>query len=369
MRTLMGALALGLVCSTAACSRPESPASTTPAPAPGPAWEADNPIRPLPASPLGAEIQLASLPKAPTPEQVRLGRWLFYDTRLSADGTIACATCHKPEHAFSEPTPHSTGIKGQEGGRKSPSFINAAVTLYPHFFWDGRAASLEEQALGPIANPIEMGATHEAMVASIQQAGAYAQYFAQAFGSPEITKERVAQAIAAYEKTRMSGNSPVDRWRLNKDEGAVSDQVKQGYELFFGKAGCNQCHLGNNYTDSSFHNLGVGYDPKTRRFKDEGRSVISKDPAHLGAFKTPTLRDVAKHAPYMHDGSVATLKETVELYNRGGEKNPNLDPKIKVLNLTPAEVDALVAFMEALNGEGYQDTAPASFPQAARTGE
>lgn len=369
MRTLIGALALGLAVSAVACSRPDHPPVSQTQTAPAPAWEVDNPITPLPDSPLGAEIQLASLPNAPTPEQVRLGRWLFYDTRLSADGTIACATCHKPEHAFSEPTPHSTGIRGQEGGRKSPSFINAAVTLYPHFFWDGRAASLEEQALGPVANPIEMGATHESMVAAIQKAGAYAPYFAEAFGTGEITKERVAKAIAAYEKTRMSGNSAVDRWRLNKDESAVSDQVKQGYELFFNKAGCNQCHLGNNYTDSSFHNLGVGWDPKTRTFRDEGRSAISKDPAHLGAFKTPTLRDVAKHAPYMHDGSVATLKETVDLYNRGGEKNPNLDPKIKKLGLTPAEVDALVAFMEALNGEGYMDTAPKAFPQADKAGE
>ncbi|MGC4084015.1 MAG: hypothetical protein QM736_18370 [Vicinamibacterales bacterium] len=122
-------------------------------------------------------------------------------------------------------------------------------------------------------------------------------YFDEAFGPGGITKERVARAIAAYEMTRMSGNSPVDRWRLNRDERAVSEQVKQGYDLFFGKAACNQCHLGNNYTDSSFHNIGVGYDPKTRRFADEGRSAISKDPAHLGAFKTPTLRDVAKHAP------------------------------------------------------------------------
>ncbi|MFN7913929.1 MAG: cytochrome c peroxidase [Vicinamibacterales bacterium] len=365
MRTLMGALALGLACATAACSRPDTPSATQSQPTPVPAWEAENPIMPLPESPLGAEIQLASLPNAPTPAQVRLGRWLFYDTRLSADGSIACATCHKPEHAFSEPTPHSTGIRGQQGGRKAPSFVNAAVTLYPHFFWDGRAASLEEQALGPVANPIEMGATHESMIAAIEKAGAYAPYFKEAFGSDGITKERVAAAIAAYEKTRMSGNSPVDRWRLNKDESAVSDQVKQGYELFFNKAGCNQCHLGNSYTDSQFHNIGVGYDRKTKTFRDEGRSAISKDPAHRGAFKTPTLRDVAKHAPYMHDGSVATLRETVELYNRGGEPNPNLDPKIKKLNLTPGEVEALVAFMEALNGEGYMDTAPKVFPGAA----
>ena len=360
MRTLVGALALALA-TTAACSRSDNTAKTT-APPP-PAWETDNPVKPIPEGPLGSEIQLASLPNAPTPERVRLGRWLFYDKRLSADESVACATCHRPEHAFSEPTPHSTGIKGQVGGRKSPSFINQAVTLYPNFFWDGRAASLEDQALGPIANPIEMGATHDSMIASLQKTKGYAQYFKEAFGTEDITKERVAQAIAAYERTRMSGNSPVDRWRMNKDEAAVSDQVKQGYDLFFNKAACNQCHLGNSYTDSSFHNLGVGYDAKTRTFKDVGRSAISKNAADEGAFKTPTLRDCARHAPYMHDGSVATLKEVVELYNRGGEANPKLDPKIKKLGLTPSEVDALVAFMEALNGEGFMDVAPASFPQ------
>jgi cytochrome c peroxidase len=328
-----------------------------------------NPIVPLPAAPLGAEIQLASLPDPPTPARVRLGRWLFYDKRLSHDGTIACSTCHRPEHAFSEPTRHSTGIGHQEGARKSPSFINQAVTLFPHFFWDGRAASLEDQALGPVANPIEMGSTHEEMIATLTKTSAYAPYFEEAFGTPAITKERVAKAIADYERTRISGNSPVDRWRLNRDESAVSDQVKQGYALFFGKARCNQCHLGNNYTDSLFHNIGVGYDPKTRTFADEGRIAISKKPEDTGAFKTPGLREVTKHAPYMHDGSVATLKDVVDLYNRGGEKNPFLDPKIEPLGLTPAEVDALVAFMQALEGEGYQDTAPAAFPESTKGGE
>ncbi|MGE3579529.1 MAG: cytochrome-c peroxidase [Vicinamibacterales bacterium] len=314
-------------------------------------------------APLGTDIRLSAVTPAPTPERVRLGRWLFYDKRLSKDGTISCASCHRPEHAFSEPTPHSTGINGQQGGRKSPTFLNAAVTLYPNFFWDGRAASLEEQALGPVANPIEMGNTHDGMVLALTNIKGYAPYFKDAFGTAEVTAERIAQAIAAYERTRMSGNSPYDRWRRNKDESAVSEQAKQGHELFFGKAACNQCHLGNNFTDSLFHNLGVGWDAKTKAFKDEGRSAISKNPADTGAFKTPTLRDVTKHAPYMHDGSVATLRDVVVLYNRGGDKNPYLDPKMKPLGLTDAEIDALVAFMQALDGEGYQDTAPTAFPQ------
>jgi cytochrome c peroxidase len=334
-----------------------------------PAWEIANPIKPIPAGPLGTEIDLAALPDPPTPERVRLGRWLFYDTRLSADNTVSCASCHKPEHAFSETTPVSSGIKGQKGGRKAPSFVNQAVTIYPVFFWDGRASSLEDQALGPIANPIEMGNTHSAMVETLGRIRGYAPYFKEAFGTPEITKERVAKAIADYERTRMSGNSPWDRWRYNRDENAVSAQVKQGHELFQGKANCAQCHLGNNFSDGLFHNLGVGWNAGTKTFKDEGRWVVSQ---HLGedarqgdrgAFKTPTIREVTKHAPYMHDGSIATLREVVELYNRGGEKNPWLDSKIKPLNLTAAEIDALVALMQALEGEGYQDTTPTSFPQ------
>ena len=312
---------------------------------PAPPWESANPVRPLPKPPLGTDIEYAALKEPPTPERVRLGRWLFYDTRLSGDGSVSCATCHKPEHAFSERTPVSAGIRGQKGARKAPSFINQAVTLYPHFFWDGRASSLEDQALGPIANPIEMGSSHDVMVATLSGIAGYKPYFAEAFGTPEVTKDRVAHAIADYERTRTSGNSPWDRWRRLRDDSAVSGVVKQGHDLFFGKASCNQCHLGSNFTDSQFHNLGVGWNPKTKTFADEGRFVVTKRAADRGAFKTPTLREVSKHPPYMHDGSIATLREAVELYNRGGDKNPWLDPKVEPLHLTGAEVDALVAFM------------------------
>ena len=334
-----------------------------PAAPPTPAWEAENPVRPLPKAPLGIDIDLTKLPNPPTPERVRLGRWLFYDRRLSGDGTVSCSTCHLPEYAFSQPTPVSAGIAGQRGKRKAPTFINEAVTLFPHFFWDGRAGSLEDQALGPIENPIEMGSTHAAMIQTLSRIPGYRPYFKQAFGTEEITKERVAHAIADYERTRMSGNSPWDRWRVNRDEHAVSDEVKRGHDLFFNKARCNQCHLGDSFTDSSFHNLGVGWDKRKRAFVDEGRFVVTKNPADHGSFKTPTLREVTKHAPYMHDGSQQTLREVVEWYNRGGEKNPYLDPKITPLHLTPAEVDALVAFMDALEGEGYQDQAPRAFPK------
>jgi cytochrome c peroxidase len=329
---------------------------------PTPQWELDSPVQAIPEPPLGVDKTWSDLEEPPTPERVRLGRWLFYDTRLSADGTISCATCHRPEHAFSEPTPVSTGIRGQKGARKAPTFINAAWALFPHTFWDGRAASLEEQALGPVENPIEMGNTHEAMVDTLSGIEGYAPYFEQAFGSPGITKDRIAEAIADYERTRMSGNSPYDRWK-NGDESAVSEQVKLGDRLFFDKAGCNQCHLGYNFTDSLFHNLGVGWDPEEQKFSDAGRFAITNVESDMGAFKTPTVREVTKRAPYMHDGSVVTLQEVVELYNRGGEANPHLDPKMKPLGLTEGEIAALVAMMQSLEGSGYMDSAPKSFPQ------
>ena len=337
-------------------------------------WEVANPVIPIPDPPLGIgtdknlPAKLTEFPNPPTPESVRLGRWLFFDHRLSADDTIACATCHKPENAFSEPTSVSTGIGGQQGGRKAPSFVNLAWASLPHFFWDGRAKSLEDQAGGPMINPIEMGnKDHDVVVTKLAAIPGYRKYFREAFGSGEVTIERITKAIADYERTRMSGNSPWDRWRAG-DSNAVSDDVKKGDRLFFGNAFCNNCHKGPNFTDSDFHNLGVGWDPKTETFADVGRYAVTNDPSHTGAFKTPSLRDVSKRAPYMHDGSVKTLRETVELYSKGGIPNPHLDRKIdrrfaEQLDFTEEEVTQLVKFMEALTGEGYEDTPPTSFPQ------
>jgi cytochrome c peroxidase len=337
--------------------------SASPPPAPhAPAWEVENPIRPPAPPPLGLEDYLADV-KPPAPARARLGRWLFYDTRLSADHSISCASCHKPEYAFSEPTPVSTGIRGQKGARKAPSFINQAVTLSPAFFWDGRAASLEDQALGPIANPIEMGHTHAGMEKSLTAVAGYKPYFKEAFGTDQITKERVAQAIADYERTRVSGNSPYDRWRFKRDARAVSDAAKRGHDLFFDQAGCVQCHVGSNFTDGKFHNIGIGWDPRTKSFADEGRFAVTKAFPDHGAFKTPGLREVSKRAPYMHDGSIPTLRDVVKRYNDGGVKNPWLSVRIKPLHLSEQDVDALVAFLESLAGEGYQDTPPKSFPQ------
>lgn len=329
----------------------------------GASLDAANPLKPLPKPPLGITSSFDELEEPPTPERVRLGRWLFFDKRLSADGTISCATCHRPENAFSEPTPVSTGIRGQKGGRKAPSFINQAWTLYPHFFWDGRVKSLEEQALGPVQNPIEMGNTLEGMLKTLREIKGYGPYFKEAFEDEKITPDRVAKAIADYERTRISGNSAWDRWRKKRDESAVSAKVKKGHDLFHNKATCNQCHLGQNFTDTLFHNLGVGWDAEKKEFADEGRYAVTKKKEDRGAFKTPGLRDITKHAPYMHDGSQKNLREVVEFYNEGGHKNPQLSPKMKPLNLTDEEVDAIVAFLEALDGTGYMDSPPSKFPQ------
>lgn len=353
--------------------------------------EKANPLVPLPKAPLGVGQELSELANPPTPQRVRLGRWLFFDPRLSADGTISCATCHMPEHAFSEPTPVSTGIDGKKGDRKAPTFLNSAFALLPHFFWDGRAASLEEQAAGPMTNPIEMGMPdHDVVVKNVSAAKSYAPYFKEAFGDEAVTIDRITKAIADYERTRMSGNSAWDRWQADPDPAdseinvddaydwddnldlsklALTDgkhvtaQVKLGHYVFFEKAKCSQCHLGSNFTDSKFHNVGVGWDPETKSFKDIGRFKISKEEADKGAFKTPTIRDAALHAPFMHDGSLKTLRDVVDIYDRGGDANPWLSAKIEKLDLTAKETDALVAFMEALNGEGYQDTVPALFPK------
>ena len=217
-------------------------------------------------------------------------------------------------------------------------------------------------------NPIEMGQeNHEVVVAKLAAIKGYAKYFQEAFGTEQVTIERITKAIADYERTRMSGNSAWDRWRAG-DKDAVSDDVKKGHLLFFGNAFCNNCHLGPNFTDSKFHNLGVGWDPETNTFADEGRYAVTKEEADTGAFKTPSLRDVSKRAPYMHDGSIKTLRETVQLYSKGGEPNPYLDRKIdrrfaERLDLSEEQITQLVRFMESLDGEGYQDTAPTDFPQ------
>jgi cytochrome c peroxidase len=339
-------------------------------------WEADNPLRPIGPPPLGLNINLRSLPVPPTPERVRLGRWLFFDRRLSRDGTIACATCHQPAHAFSQGSAVATGIAGAAGRRKVPTIVNLAIpnrwssfkdAPAGAFFWDGRARTLEAQALAPIASPTEMGNSHPAMVSTLSRVRGYRRYFAEAFGDATVTRERVARAIADYERTRMSGNSAFDRWQ--RGQGTVSGSVRRGFGLFAGKAGCAACHTPPLFTDGTFHNLGIGWNQDTGSFRDEGRygvtngSVFEGDP---GSFKTPTLREVTRHAPYMHDGSIPTLRAVVEFYNRGGIANPDLDDRLRrrgPIGLTPSEINDLVELLVSLEGTGWQDDGPLMFPQ------
>jgi cytochrome c peroxidase len=339
----------------------------------GPAWEADNPIRPLSPPPLGMEFYFAEAKTVPTLPRVRLGRWLFFDVRLSSDHTVSCASCHRPDHAFADSSPVSTGVGGKQGKRKAPTIINLAVTprlmdereseVTTHLFWDGRAASLEDQVSGPIENVVEMASSHREMVASLARITGYRPYFKEAFGDEEITAARVAAAIADYERTRMSGNAPYDRWRFNHEADAVSAQAKRGFELFFDRARCAGCHAGSNFSDSKFWNEGIGWQPERMQFADEGRFLVTRDARDRGAFKTPGLREVGRHPPYMHDGSLPTLKSVVEFYNRGGNSNPYKTGRLVPLGLTADDVDAIVEFLRTLEGEGYQDSAPTHFPQ------
>ena len=366
-RRALAGLAASALLLLAGCRAAAPGAGVAAAPTSPPAWEADNPLRPLPPPPLGSPADFTATPWV-TPPKVRLGRWLFFDPRLSADGTVACASCHQPEHAFSEPTAHSTGIGGRQGGRKAPPILNAAFAPASAWFWDGRAASLAEQAKGPMVNPVEMGATHQGVVATVSRLPGYRPYFAEAFGDPAVDIDRVAEAIAAYEATRLSGNSRADRFAAG-DASALDAAEQRGRDLFFGDAACHRCHLGPGYTDGKFHNLGVGWEeppegaPQASGFADLGRAAVSGDPRDTGAFKTPTLRDCSRHPPYMHDGSVGTLREAVLLYWRGGVRNPWRSELLAEVSFGRWEVDDLVAFLQALDGEGYLDTPPRGFPE------
>ncbi|MFA5908610.1 MAG: cytochrome c peroxidase [Vicinamibacterales bacterium] len=333
---------------------------------------ADNPIRPNAPAPFGMEEFFAEAPQQPVPARARLGRWLFFDKRLSNDETVSCASCHRPDYAFSEPVPVPTGIGGQRGRRKRPSIVNLAARTVlppppndpgPAFFWDGRATNLEEQVLMPIADPQEMGLDHRAMVARLSAIPGYRRYFREVFGSEALTTNHVAEAIADYVRTRKSGNAPFDRWSYARDARAASEEAKLGYDIFSFKGGCGMCHVGFNFSDGRFHNLGIGWDAKSQTFLDEGRAAVSHEQKDRGAFKTPGLREVSRHPPYMHDGSLATLREVVEFYNRGGVRNPMLSGRIRPLGLTHQEVDALVAFLHTLDGDGYHDRPPVHFPR------
>lgn len=277
-----------------------------------------------------------------SPMKIVLGKQLYFDTRLSKNDTISCATCHSPFMGWSDAGPTSTGIHGQKGPRRAPPVSDAAYSSLQ--FWDGRAASLEEQAEGPMQNPVEMGNTLDNVVKTLNGIPGYVEEFKLVFGVTPITIEQVVKAIAAFERTVVTTDSPFDRY-VKGDENALTDDEKEGLEIFNGKAHCTACHWGGYFSDGRFHNLGTA---QTGPLKvDDGRYAITQNPEDRGAFKTPTIRDAVRRPPYMHDGSEKTLEEVVEFYNKGGGDDPNLDPLIVPLGLSNEEKKDLVLFMEA----------------------
>jgi cytochrome c peroxidase len=357
--------------------RPPTAAATPPVPLglPPVPWPEDNPY---------------------TADKAALGRWLFFDRRLSSDGSVSCASCHDPARAFTDGRAHPLGIGGQDGPRHAPTLINRAYSSFQ--FWDGRARSLEEQVKEPLANPAEMTSDptpEQALrhaVERLQAIPGYVARFARVFGTADSSIDHVAQAIATFERTLLSGHSPFDRY-LAGDTRALSPAQVRGMDVFFKKAACDRCHLGPffiadlfyehdersffarrirtdsrtgreipeiqgfNFTDGSYQNTGIGMDRPAPDL-DLGRALVSRRAADEGAFKTPTLREVEHTAPYMHDGSLKTLEDVVDHYDKGGITNPRLQPLIVPLRLTAEEKRDLVAFLKALSGKGWQQIQP-----------
>ncbi|HWX53074.1 MAG TPA: cytochrome c peroxidase [Verrucomicrobiae bacterium] len=262
--------------------------------------------------------------------KVALGKRLFFDTRLSVDEWLSCASCHDPDHGFSEARKLSVGVFGQRGKRHAPTLLGRGAGKSQ--FWDGRAATLEEQVLQPIVNPEEMGMTVETLLQRLSLDPRYRG----------LTRESLADALASYLRTIRSGNSNYDLF-VSGWPGVLSDQELEGLRLFRDKAGCYTCHSGPQFTDEAFHNTGVAW--REGALQDEGRAAVTGKPYHKGAFKTPTLRDVAQRGPYMHDGSLATLEDVIDYYDAGGNPNPYLDDNIVPLHLSAAEKKALLAFL------------------------
>lgn len=271
----------------------------------------------------------------PTTEQVAVGKKLFFDTRLSADGSISCATCHDPKRAFADHHALSVGVSGQRTERHSPSLIGRGFGSTQ--FWDGRAPTLEKQVLDPILNPREMGMSIPDVIARLRGDPAYAN----------LTAESLGTTLAAYVRTIRSTDSPFDRY-MSGDSTGLSDIEREGLRLFRDKARCYICHSGDQFTDEMFHNTGVAW--RGGRVQDHGRRAITAKMYDEGAFKTPMLREIANTAPYMHDGSIATLEQVIDYYDRGGNPNAHLDENMTPLHLGADEKRALLAFLRALSG-------------------
>ncbi len=271
--------------------------------------------------PLGLDLYMPVPEDNPiTQGKIELGRRLFFDRRLSRDGSISCSSCHDPDRAFSDDRAVAEGISQRVGRRNAPALINRGYGRL--FFWDGRVATLEEQVLKPIEDPNEMDLPLAEAAARV--------------GLDAVTMSR---ALASFVRSLLSGDSPYDRF-VNGGRAALSTRQQLGLQLFRGKANCTACHVGPNFTDEALHNTGVAW--RDGNFADHG--------AGQGRFKTPTLREVARSAPYMHDGSLTTLEDVVEFYDAGGRANPSLDPEIRRLGLSPVEKQGLVAFLGALSG-------------------
>jgi cytochrome c peroxidase len=280
-------------------------------------------------------------PKPPpwSSERARLGKRLFNDRLLSKDQTVSCASCHQPELAFTDGRTVSLGVGGKTGTRSAPAVLNRH--LGQSQFWDGRAATLEIQSLLPIQNELEMNLGLEEAVKRLEADKAYPDAFKKAYDGPP-TRERLADALASYERSVYSIDSPFDRF-IAGDAKALSAEAQRGLKLFGDKAKCSECHTGPNFTDEQFHVLGLEGDP--------GRGRVTKNKTERSAFKTPTLREIARTAPYMHDGNLRTLAAVVDYYDKGGGPGAERDPKLKALKLTPQEKADLVAFLESLSGK------------------
>jgi cytochrome c peroxidase len=314
-------------------------------------------------TPLGLPPILVPRDNPPTAETIALGRSLYYDPILSVDNSVSCATCHNPDLAFGDPKPVSIGVGHKFGVRNSPTVLNSVY--YSLQFWDGRAASLEKQAEGPVQNQVEMAHSLRGVEERLNANPEYRTEFERAFGPGEITFAEVGKAIASFERTLVSGNSPFDRWYYGHEEKAVSDSVKRGFEVFRDpkRGNCAVCHtVGEKYalfTDNKFHNIGVGVTDE--KVSDVGRFKETERPEDMGSFKTPSLRNVAITAPYFHDGSRQTLKQAMDYYVGGGNSNPNLDQEMHPLNfLTAQERADLIAFLESLTGEIPANSGPPS---------
>lgn len=294
-----------------------------------------------------------------------LGKMLFFDPRLSKSKQISCASCHDPELAWGDGRTISYGHNRQTGKRNSPSLLN--IGYHSVFFWDGRAASLEDQALGPITDPVEMAATETISIKNIKKIKGYKPYFREAFGDEKITIERILKAIATYERTITSKKSKFDSFIEGKSD-IFTDEEVIGLHLFRTKARCINCHNTPLFSNQKFHNVGLSYYGRT--FEDLGKYNITHKKEDVGKFKTPSLREIGRTAPYMHNGLMPNLEGIIEMYNAGmprvkpkeNQKNDSLfpvtDPLLKKLNLTKKEQNALKAFLLTLSSSPRREILP-----------